>query len=202
MPVFLCRVGVALNVTNHFAIHLASGVETERGFNPVVLQVAVDSLRATDYLNASTLSLVVFSEHASVGVRVVATDNHDSTDIQFLDDFQTLFELVNGFKFGTARTDDVETASVAILVDNIASELHIVVINKSTRSHEEAIQAVSLVQRLKTVEQTTNYIVSARSLTTRKDNAHVDHFLVGTLNFCHICVFFKTQFRQSVSVRE
>ena len=76
------------------------------------------------------------------------------------------------------------------------------VINKSTRSHEEAIQAVSLVQRLKTVEQTTNYIVSARSLTTRKDNAHVDHFLVGTLYFSHICVFFKTQFRQSVSVRE
>ena len=68
VPVFACRVAVALNVTNHLSIGLAGSIETERSFNLVVLQVAVDSLGATDNLYAIVLGSIVFSQHASVGV--------------------------------------------------------------------------------------------------------------------------------------
>ena len=80
MPVFLRRVGIALDVTNQFGIGLTCGVETEGGLNHLVLEVAVDGLRAADNLNAALFLQVVLSEYASVGVRVVATDDDYGLD--------------------------------------------------------------------------------------------------------------------------
>ena len=80
VPVFLCRVSVALDVTNQLAVHFASGVEAERGLNHVVLQVAVDGLRAANHLNTAFLLQVILCQHAGIGVRVVAANNHDGLD--------------------------------------------------------------------------------------------------------------------------
>lgn len=64
----------------------AGCVETKAGFNLVVLQVAVNGFRATDDLNAIVLGSIVFSQNASVGVGVVATDDYDSLDAEFTND--------------------------------------------------------------------------------------------------------------------
>ncbi len=100
--VFLCRVAVALNVADNFGVDFGCGVETEGGFNHIVLEVTVDGFGATDNLNACVDALVVFGEHCGVGVGVVTADNNESLNVEFLEDFQTLVELLLGFEFCAA----------------------------------------------------------------------------------------------------
>ena len=102
MPVLLCRVAVTLDITDNFGINLTSRVETERSFDLLVLQVTVDRLRTADYLNTGPRSLVVFGQYASICVGVVATNDNQSLDVQFFQNFQPLVELFFCFQFGTA----------------------------------------------------------------------------------------------------
>ena len=85
MPVFLGRVAVALNITDNFRVNLCSSVETERSFDHIVLEVAVDSLWATDNLHAGILFLVVLGQDSSIGVRVITTDNNEGADAELVE---------------------------------------------------------------------------------------------------------------------
>ena len=68
VPVLACTVAVALDVTDEFAIGLAGSIETEAGFNLLVLEVTVDGLGASDYLYTIVLGSIVLGQNASVGV--------------------------------------------------------------------------------------------------------------------------------------
>ena len=69
-------------------------------------------------------------------------------------------------------------------------------VNETTRTEDETIELVSWVERLHTVEETRNHVVTARSLTTREDNTYVESrkFLSLTCLECNN--------RHSISVRE
>ena len=88
MPVFLCGVAVALDVADYLAVDLGGGVETEGGLNHLVLEVAVDGLGAADNLDACADAVVVFGQHCGVGVGVVAADDDEGGDAEFLEDFE------------------------------------------------------------------------------------------------------------------
>ena len=94
VPVFLSGVTVTLDVTDYLGVNLTSRVETERGLDLGVLQVAVDRLRATDYLYAGANSLVILGQYASVRVRIVTADNNQSLDIKLFQDLKTFIELL------------------------------------------------------------------------------------------------------------
>ena len=178
VPVFACRVAVALNVTYEFSISLSGGVEAERSFNLFVLQVAVNGLGASDDLYAHVLCCVVFCEHACVGVRVVATDDDDSLDIELAYDFQAFFKLVFLFKFGTSRAYHVETSGIAVVVDEFSSEFHVVVVYESAGTHEEAIEFVLGIKFLHGVEESGDDVVSAGSLSAAEYDTHVHGFML------------------------
>ena len=133
VPVFTCRDTVTLDITDNFGISLTSSIETERSFNHFVLQVTIDSLRTTDYLYATILGCIIFCQYASVGVRVITTDDYQCLAAQFCDDFQT---------------------RIAVFVNDISSKLHIVMVNQTTGAQNETKQLAVFVQRLDTVEQT------------------------------------------------
>ena len=131
-------------------------------------------LGATDYPNAILLGSIVLSENAGVGVRVVTTDDNECLDTELTENLDTLLKLVFLLQLCTARTDDIETTSVTVLVHELVSNLHIVVINETARTEDEAIELVSWVERLHTVEETRDHVVTARSPTARKDNTYVE----------------------------
>src|SRR5699024_423048 len=80
MPVFLCRITVSLNISNHLAVSLGSCIKTKRDLDILILQIAVDGLRASDYLYAGLMSRHVLGKHAGIGIGIVAADDHDSGD--------------------------------------------------------------------------------------------------------------------------
>ena len=139
VPVFTCRVTVTLDVTDYFSISLTSCIETERSFNHIVLQVTVNCFRATDYLYTILLSSIVFSQYTSICIRVVPTNNNQCLDAQLFDDFKSFFKLAFSFQLRTSGTDDIETTCVTVFVDDISSQLHIVVIYQTTRTQNKTI---------------------------------------------------------------
>ena len=154
VPVLTCRVAVTLDVTDNLSVGLASSVEAERSLNLVVLQVAIDSLRTADNLYAVVLGSIVLSQNASVGVRVVTTDDYESLDIKLTQNLDALLKLVFLLKLCTARTDKIETAGVAIISDKLVCNLDVFVVNETARPHKEAIETVLWVQLLNLVKQT------------------------------------------------
>ena len=56
-------------------------------------------------------------------------------------------------------------------------------VNQTAGAHQETVQLAVGVQRLHTVIKATDYIVTARSLTTGKDDTHVDGFHLGSFAF-------------------
>ena len=174
MPVLLGRVAVAHDVADHLRVNLCSGVEAERCLDLAVLEVAVDGLWAADNLHVSTDGLVVFGEHAGIGVGVVTTNDYESLDVESLKNLKTLVELLLLLELGTARADDVETTGVAVLVDDVASELNVVVLNEAGRAEDEAVETVLGIEALHAVEETRDNIMTTRSLAAREDDAYVE----------------------------
>ena len=197
VPVLAGRVTVTLDVTDDFSINLGSGIEAEGGLDLLVLQVAVDGLGATDDLDRRTDALIVFGQDCSVGVGVVTTDDDERTDIELLEDFEALVELLLLLELGTTRADDVEATRVAILVDDVGRQLDIVVLDETIRTHKEAIEATISVDLLHAVEDTCDDVVPARSLTTREDDTDVD----GLASYCFAGCF-EGQLRQTVGIGE
>ena len=167
VPVFLSRVSVALDVTDKLCEGLTCRVKTKRSLDHLVLEVTVDSLGATDYLDTAVLLDIVLSKYASVGVRVVTTNDHNSLDTKLLAYLDTIVKLLGFLKFCTTRTDDVKTTGVAIFVDYISCQLSILTIYQTARTTQETIKFVLWVDTLECVEKTTNHIVTSRGLTTR-----------------------------------
>ncbi len=75
-------------------------------------------------------------------------------------------------EFGASGTDDVEAAGVAVFVDNVGCQLHILV--ETAGAHEEAEETAVAVYFLDAVEQTADHVVAAGGLTAGKDHAHVE----------------------------
>ena len=197
VPVFTSRVTVTLDVADYFRVSLASSIETERSFNHIILQVTVDGLGATYYLHAIILGSIVFSQYASISVGVIATDDNQCLDAEFFQDFITFLKLFFLFQLGTARTDDVKTTRIAVFINDVSSQFHIIMVNQAARTQNKAIQFAVFVQLLDTVENTGNHIVTARSLSTGKDNTHVH---CGEVN--HLIGSFKLNQRHSVRIGE
>ena len=101
MPIFAGRVTVTLNVTDYFRISLTSSIKTERSFNHIVLQVSIDSFRATNYLYTVFLSSIVFSQHTSICIRIITTNDNQCFNAQFFDNFKSFFKLAFSFQFRT-----------------------------------------------------------------------------------------------------
>ena len=194
VPVFACRVTVARDVADQFRVRLGRGVKSEGRLHLVVLHVAVDRLRASDHLHAVFFCRVVFRQHAGVGVGVVATDDDERLDIEFAYDLHALLKLIHLFQFGASRSDHVEATRVAELLDEVRRDLLVVVIHQSARSHEETVEAVFGIQLFQPVEETADDVVSARCLSAREDDTHVDPFSQ------HCLTRLKTDERQAVCV--
>ena len=197
VPVFLGREAVALDVADKLGVNLGGGVETEGGFYNVVLEVAVDSLGAAQNLNAGADAFVVFGENSGIGVGVVTADDYESGDAELLEDFKAFVELLFLFELGTARTDNVETACVAIFVDDIGSEFDVFVVNETAGAHEETVEAAVAVDFLDAVEETADHIVSAGSLSAGEDNAYIDG-LAGN----GVGIFLESELGKTVGVGE
>ena len=203
VPVFLRGVSVTLDVTDELSVRLTSGVETERGLDHLVLEVAVDSLRAADDLDAALFLEIVLSKDTSVGVRVVTADDDNRLDTEFFADLDTVIELPSLLQFGTTGTDDVETTGVAVLVDDIRCELLILAVNKTRRTSEEAVQLIVRIQRFKTVKETGDDVVTAGSLTSGENHTHVERLCFRLLTFdFRLRYRFHSNDRQTVRVRE
>ena len=173
VPVFAGGVGIAHDVADQFGIDLRGGVETEGDFDPFVLQVAVDGLRAADDLDAGLLVDHVLRQNAGVRVGVVAADDDDGVDVQSFavdDDFVELFGL---FEFRAAGADHVEATRVAVGIDDIIGQQHVFVVNQSRRSTEEAIQLGLRVQRLQAIIKPCDDVMSARGLAAGQDDGDV-----------------------------
>ena len=174
MPIFTGRVCIALDITDNLCIRFASRIETERSFDLFVLQIAVDGLRTADNLHTAFLGCVIFSQDTSVRIRVVATDDDNGFNTQFLDDFKSLFELFLFFEFGTSGTDHVKTARIAILVYDVSRQFYIFVVHQSTGTQNKAIQLAFRVQSFNAVEQAANDIMPAGSLASGKNYTDVE----------------------------
>ena len=133
---------------------------------------------AADDLHAIVLGSIVLGQDAGVGVGVVAADDDDSLDVELADDLQALLKLLDFLQLGAARANHVEAAGIAVFIDDLLRQLHVVVIHQTARAEDEAIETVLGVQLLHGVEQTGDDIVATRSLTAAEDDSHV-HLLVG-----------------------
>ncbi|OAV75147.1 hypothetical protein Barb7_01270 [Bacteroidales bacterium Barb7] len=173
VPVFAGRVAVAFNVADDFGIYLAGSVETERGFNLFVLQIAVDGFRATDDLYARTNRLVVFSQHTGVCVGIISSDDNQCLDVKLLQYFKPFVELLCGFQLCPPRTDHVETARVAVFVNNVGSQFPVCMFNQTGGTQDKAVQAGSPVDSLDAVEQAGYHVMPARSLSAGEDYAYI-----------------------------
>ena len=129
-------------------------------------------------------------------IGVVTTDDDHSLDVELAQNLKTLLKLVYLLQLGTAGTDHVEATGVAVIVNELWSELDILMVNKTARTHEEAIDLVLRVHLLHCVEDTADDIVTARCLTTGKDHTDI-HLAVGRLLTGH-----KLDKRHPVSIRE
>ena len=172
MPVFLCGVAVALDVADELAVGLGSGIEAEGALNVFVLQVAVDGLGAANDLNAGVVGRAVLCQDGSVGVGVVAADDDQGVDTVLLAVFHNNGELLLGLQLGTAGTNDVEAAGVAVLVDVLVTEDDEVIIQQAGGTAFEAIQLVFLVGSLQGIVQAADNVVTARCLTTGKNDTN------------------------------
>ncbi len=177
VPVFLCGVGVALDVADQLAVGFGSGVESEGALDVFVLKVAVDGLGAADYLNAGVVSSKVLGQNGCIGVGVVAADDDNSGDAVAFAYFCNHCELLFGFKLGSAGADDIETSGISVLVDILIIKDDIVVVQKAAGAALKAVQYVGGAGCLKRIVQTADNVVSARSLAAGKDNA--DDLLLG-----------------------
>ena len=86
---FLAEFAVSLDVSDQLTVGLGSGIETEGALDIVVLQVAVDGLRAADNLYAGVVCCEVLSKNCSIGIGIVTTDDNNCSDAVLLANFSS-----------------------------------------------------------------------------------------------------------------
>ena len=130
---------IAFKIANELAIKFGGSVKAKRGFNPSIFEVAINGFGATNHLHWFVFGFVVFCQNSSIGVGVIATHNHNCANVEFFDDFEPFVKLFGGFKFGAPRANNVKTTRVAVLVNQVAGEFDIVVVDESAGPHQKAI---------------------------------------------------------------
>ena len=115
--------------------------------------------------SASTQALVLESSPPMITMALMPSWSND---------LETLFKLCFFLELGATRTDHVETAGVAIFVDQGVVHLDVLVVDETAGAHEEAVELGIGVLLFQTVVETANHVVTAGSLSSRKDDADVD----------------------------
>ena len=187
VPVLLSGVGITLDITDNLGICLCSCIETERSLDVLVLKVTVDRLGAADNLDACVICSHVLSESSCVCVGVVTADDDDSCEAVLLSIVCNSLELLNCLELCSAGTDDIESACVPVCVDELVVELYIIILKKSVRTALESEKNVLGICSLKCVIKTGDDIVSARSLSARKDNAYDLLLCLGSVSALYKC---------------
>ena len=144
---FFAELAVTLDVADDLAVGLGSGIEAEGALDILVLQVAVDGLRAADNLYAGVVCCKVLSKNCGIGIGIVAADDNNCGDAVLLANFRCNGELLLGLQLGPAGTDDVESAGVAVLIDVFVVEDQVVVLDQTARAALESVEDVFLVRR-------------------------------------------------------
>ena len=88
------------------------------------------------------MSCEVLSQNSCVGVGVVTTDDNYCSDAVLLANISNDSELLVGLQFGSAGTDDVETAGISVLVDVFVIKDYIAVFDQTAGAALEAVQNV------------------------------------------------------------
>ena len=70
----------------------------------LVLEIAIDSLGAANNTALGILTLEVFGKKASIGVRVITTDNNETIKVKCLSVGERACELLRGLNLMTSRT--------------------------------------------------------------------------------------------------
>ncbi len=122
------------------------------------------------------MSCHVLSKDCCVCVGIVAADDHDRGKAMLLGNFYYDLKLSRCLEFGSAGADDIESAGVSVLVDEVVSHLDIVVVDQSARAALEAEKNVIFISRFQRIIKTADNIVSAGSLSAGKD--HADNLLL------------------------
>ena len=138
-----------------------------------VLQVAINRLGATNHLNTGILLQIILSEHASIRIGIIATNDYDSLDIKLFANLNTFVKLPSFLKFRSARTNDIKTASIAIFVDNLSRELRIFMLNQAAGAAQKTIELILRIEIFQAIKKATNNVMTTRGLTTRKNHANV-----------------------------
>ena len=172
MPVLLGGVGIALDVADDLGVGLGGGVEAEGALDVLVLQVAVDGLGAADDLDAGIVGGAVLGKNRGVGVGVVTADDDQGVHTVLAAILYNDGELLLGLQLGTAGTDDVEAAGVAVLVDVLVAEDDVVVLQQTAGAALEAVEHVLGVGGLQRVVQAADHVVAAGSLAAGEDHAN------------------------------
>ena len=197
VPVLLGGIGIALDITDYFAVGLCCGIKTEGRLDILVLEVAVDGLGASDDLHTGIVRCHILSKDCCVCVGIVAADDDDGGKAVLLGNFYNDLKLCCCLEFGSAGADDIESAGVSVLIDEIVSHLDIVILDQSARAALEAEKNVVLVGRFECVIQTADNVVSAGCLSAGKDYA--DNLLLGCRG---IRAFLEGDLILAVGVRE
>ena len=184
MPVFACAVAVALDVADELAVGLACGVESETGFNLLVLEVTIDGLGAANHLYAVVLGRIVLGQHTGIGIGVVSADDYQCLDAQLTENLDAALKLGFLLQLGATRTNDIETAGVAILVDELIGKLDILVVDQAAGTHQEAVKLALGIEALDAIVESADYIVSAGCLSAGEDDAHAK----GLHGLCLACL--------------
>ena len=126
------------------------------------------------------MSCKIFSQNSSVCIRVITTDDYDSSDAVLLAHALGNGELLLGFQLGSAGADDVKSAGVAVLVDVCVVKDHVVVFQQTAGAALKAVEDILLVAGLQRVIQAANHVVAAGSLTAGEDECRAWTIKEGT----------------------
>ncbi len=179
VPILARRVAVALDVSDDLGVDLSGCIKAKGGLYLLVLQVPIDRLRTADHLYSGIDRLVVLGEYASIGIGVIATDDHESRDMELTQDLESAVELVLSLQFRATGADHVKSSRIAILIDDLTGELYILVLDQSGGSHQESVELALGIKRLNTIKDPRDHIVSTGGLTTGQEDTYIDRVVLG-----------------------
>ena len=113
-------------------------------------------------------------QNTGVGIGVISADDDQRGDPALFAVFPGGDELLFGLKFGTSGTDHIESAGIAVGVDDLIGQLHRLVFDQTVGSLEETEDAAVGVEALESVIDTGNDVVSAGSLSAGEDDSDID----------------------------
>ncbi len=181
MPVLLCGVGISLDVSDELRVRLGRRVKAKGALDVIVLQVAVDGLRAADDLYADMIRRKILGQDSRIRVGIVAADDDNRCKAMLLSRLGRRLELLRSLNLCSARTDDIKPACVAVCIDEGVIKFNAVVVNQSARAALEAEQDILPVRRLQRVIQTGDDIMSARCLAAGENDTNNLLFRCGCI---------------------